>query len=151
MDIIRRDTDYALRMMVMLASSYDTQPISARVLAKQSLVSYSLACKLLQRLHKAGFIKSTMGPKGGFTLTRNPSEINLWQIIEIIQGPVSMNKCLLGDFKCQNRGDCSVYDKLVEVQRQIKSSLTATTLDELLLNRKTENNSFNQHLKDGKK
>ena len=92
-----------------------------------------------------------MGPKGGFTLTRNPSEINLWQIIEIIQGPVSMNKCLLGDFKCQNRAACTVYDKLVEVQRQIKSSLTATTLDELLLNRKTKNNSINQHLKDGKK
>ena len=135
MDILRRNTDYALRLMVALASKYDGNALSTKALVKETIVPYQLACKLLQRLQKAGLVQSTMGPKGGFTLTKSPKKINLWNVIDVIQGKVNMNRCLLGDFKCQRRANCTIHGKLAELQQQIKNSLTATTLDELLVNR----------------
>jgi Rrf2 family protein len=70
MDILRRNTDYGLRLMVSLAQHYDGDTISTRVLAAEQEVSYQLACKLMQQLHEAKLVESLMGPKGGFRLSR---------------------------------------------------------------------------------
>ena len=85
MEIIRRNTDYALRLMVNLGVNRKEDFISSRELAKEEEVSHQLACKLLQKLHAAGLVESSMGAKGGFRLAKSPAKINLFEIIEIIQ------------------------------------------------------------------
>ena len=87
MDVLRRDTDYALRMMASLTNHFNGEFISARQLASEGNLPYELGCKILQKLHKAKLVKSNMGPKGGFALNRKPSEITLLEIITVL--PVS--------------------------------------------------------------
>ena len=75
MDLIRRDTDYAFRFAAQLAAAYsEDRLLSARVLAKDNEVSYALTCKILQKMAAAGIVKSTMGPKGGFRLSKDPEK-----------------------------------------------------------------------------
>ena len=81
MDVLRRDTDYALRMMVNLAGHFNGKFTSARRLADDGNFSYQLGCKILQKLHQAKLVKSDRGPKGGFALSRPPAKINLMEII----------------------------------------------------------------------
>src|SRR5512141_1353340 len=100
MDILRRNTDYALRLMISLARNYEHGSVSTRVLAQEQEVSYQLACKLMQRLHDARLVGSCMGPRGGFRLARAPGQISLLDVVEVIQGPVRLNRCLVGDCAC---------------------------------------------------
>jgi Rrf2 family protein len=109
MDLIRRNTDYAIRAMVYLAKNRQKEPISARQISDGQNISYGLVCKLLQRLKKNKLVKSSMGPKGGFCLNREPSEINLLKIIETIQGPVSLNRCLLNADFCKRKKNTNYY------------------------------------------
>ena len=141
MDVLRRNTDYALRAMLNLASHYGQKPVSAREVVRKEDISYHLACKMLQKLCKAKLVKSCMGPKGGFQLSRKPSKIGLLEVIEAIQGPVRLNRCLLGVDACPRRPRCGVSRKLDELQRHIESFLVGITLDELLGNseRKEQN------------
>lgn len=141
MDVLRRKTDYALRAMVNLASHYGQKPVSAREVVRKEDISYHLACKMLQKLRKAKLVRSCMGPKGGFQLSRKPSKIGLLEVIEAIQGPVRLNRCLLGVDACPRRPRCGVSRKLDELQRHIESFLAGITLDELLGNseRKEQN------------
>ena len=132
MDIIRRNTDYALRAMVNLAGRYGEDPVSTRDIAECEDISYQLACKLMQRLNGAKLVKSSMGPNGGFVLSRKPAKINLAEIIVAIQGPLSLSRCLLGENVCSKQNDCPITLKLTKLQNNISEYLQSITLDELL-------------------
>ncbi|MHC4536886.1 MAG: RrF2 family transcriptional regulator [Planctomycetota bacterium] len=132
MDILRRNTDYALRAMVNLAGHYGDDPVSTREISQTEDISYQLACKLMQKLNNAGLVKSSMGPNGGFVLSRTPTKINLAEIIDAIQGPLSLSRCLLGENVCQRQGGCPITVKLSKLQKNIGDYLQSITLDELL-------------------
>lgn len=135
MDILRRNTDYALRAMVNLAKHYGNGAVSTRTLADDEDIPYQLACKLMQKLHKNKLVESCMGPKGGFRLSRDPSKINLLEVIQAIQGTPSLNKCLLGVDICPRKPTCPVSEKLAGLQAYISRYLGSITLSELLQSR----------------
>ncbi len=133
MDVLRRNTDYGLRMMAVLAKHfYNGRFMSARQLASDGNFSYQLGCKLLQKLHRAELVKSAMGPKGGFTLSREPSKITLMEVITALQGGVHLNKCLVGDEGCEFQAKCNLSTKLACLQLYIEGYLGEITLEEIL-------------------
>ena len=132
MDIVRRNTDYALRAMVNLARNHNHGPVSSRIISDQEKVPYQLMCKLMQKLNNAGLVTSYMGPKGGFCLSREPSKINILEVIDTIQEPISLNRCLLAKDICPRQKYCSVRPKLVALQDYIGHYLSNITLDELV-------------------
>ena len=135
MDILRRNTDYALRLMIGLAKRYGDGAASTRVLAEEQEVSYQLACKLMQRLHDARLVESSMGPKGGFRLGREPGRINLLKVVEVIQGPVRLNRCLLSDTACPRGGKCPIRARISELQGHMEQYLQSVTLKELTIDK----------------
>ena len=151
MDVLRRNTDYALRAMVNLAGHYGNEPLSTRTIAAKEDIPYQLACKIMQKLHKASLVKSCMGPRGGFRLSRRPSKINLLEVIEAVQGPVRLNRCLLGRDVCERQKSCALSRKLANLQEYIDSYLRSITLDELLQSRGTKAKKNTRTLKRRKK
>lgn len=131
MDILRRNTDYALRVMVQLATNYGNGPVSARILAAEGDISHQLVCKLMQKLHTAGLVESIMGPKGGFRLSKKPSKISLLRVIEATQGPISLNRCLLSADWCPRQRNCPVRPKLAKLQKSLRNNFDDIKLDEL--------------------
>lgn len=132
MDIIRRNTDYALRLMVSLASHWGQGPRSTRDVSNTMDIPYQLACKLMQQLHKSSLVESCMGPKGGFKLSREPEKIHLLEITEAIQGPISLNRCLLDASSCSQQPSCPISKKLTGLQEYIEGFFEDITLAELL-------------------
>jgi Rrf2 family protein len=131
MDLIKRNTDYAIRAMVYLAGRRQEEPVSAREISKGQAISYGLICKLLQRLQKNKLVKSSMGPKGGFYLNKKPSEINLLEITEAVQGPLSLNRCLRQAKICPLKKKCTVRKNLAQLQKYLNNSLSGITLSNL--------------------
>lgn len=132
MEVILRNTDYALRLMVSLARHDDQDVVSTRQLAGEQDVSYQLACKLMQKLSGARLVKSSMGGKGGYRLSRPAGAVTLLEIITAIQGPVRLNRCLLPGVSCSRRNDCHMCDRLREVQDILHRYMAGVTLQELL-------------------
>ncbi len=142
-EVLRRNTDYALRMMVAIAKRFKNEELmSARQLTSDCNFSYELGRKLLQRLHKADLVNSVLGLKCGFTLSRKPSEITLMEIINVLQGGIYLNKCLAGGEGCEFEYECEVCTKLAYLQLQTQDYLEGITLEEILRSRskKRKNN-----------
>jgi len=132
MELVRRNTDYALRAMVSLVGHHGNEPVSSREVAQHSQIPYQLTCKLMQKLHNARLVKSCMGPTGGFRLSKDPSRISLLEVIEAIQGPIELNRCLLNVDACPRQPDCPVSKRLAELQKHIRRYLGSVTLDKLI-------------------
>lgn len=131
MDIIRRNTDYALRAAVELAGRFGRAPVATKDIADRQRIPYQLACKLLQRLHKAGIVRSAMGPAGGFALRRKPSRITVRDVVEAIQGPVRLSGCLFSKNFCRLSQCCPINPELGRLQKKINAFLDDLTLRQL--------------------
>ena len=131
MDVLRRNTDYALRAMVYLSGCYDDRWVSVKEMAEQGHFPYQLGCKILQRLRSGGLVESSMGSKGGFRLSKRPAEITLYEIINVLQGGIRLNKCLLGGDGCEFESECEISVKLECLQRYIDGYFGGITLEEL--------------------
>ncbi len=129
MEVIRRNTDYGLRMMVTLAKhSGNGELISASRLVRDSNISYEVGRKLLQRLRDAKLVKSVMGSNGGFKLNRKPSKISLMEIVNVLQGKVYLNKCLADNYECEFESECEVNTKLAPLQQLLTNYLENVNL-----------------------
>lgn len=118
--------------MIIVGQSSDGGPVSTRMISETGGIPYQLACKIMQQLHKAGLVKSRMGPSGGFMLARDSSAITLKDIVEAVQGAVSMNGCI-GDVSfCEHRPRCAVSAKLEDLQSRINGFLESVSLVDLV-------------------
>jgi Rrf2 family iron-sulfur cluster assembly transcriptional regulator len=132
MDLIRRNTDYAIRAMSHLALSHGNGPVSAATIAAEQDISSQLVSKLLQRLQKARLVESSMGARGGFRLSRDPGRITLLEVIEAIQGQITLNRCLGRPKACGRQRVCSVRPRLGAIQETLMETLRQTRLSDLV-------------------
>lgn len=131
-ELIRKDTDYAMRMLVGLACEDGHMPVAAKVLAKTQGIPEDFAYKILRKLARAGLAQGFMGANGGFRLARAPGEISLLQVVSAIQGPVVVRKCCLDMDSCPRRGACAISIKLGGLQDILTDSLARITLADIL-------------------
>lgn len=78
--------DYGVRALFDLADHFGQGPIQSRDIAARQGVSEAYLHQVLSALGRAGVVKSTRGPLGGHELVREPTEINLWDVIVILDG-----------------------------------------------------------------
>lgn len=106
------------------------QSLSTKAIAESFAVSEAHLSKVLQRLGKVGLLRSTRGPRGGFTLTREPGKVTLLEVFEAIEGPLDPADCLFENAVCDGT-TCVLGRVLKEVNKQLVAHLSNTTLDQV--------------------
>jgi Rrf2 family protein len=129
--IIRQDTDYAIRALLHLATVPKGKATGAEV-ATACSIPESFAYKVLKRMQRAGLISSRTGRAGGFLLRQEPQAISLNKVVTVMQGPLSVRMCVIEPSACELSEQCAVSSKWDSVQRDIVSFLDETTLEDLL-------------------
>jgi Rrf2 family protein len=107
-----------------------SRPISTRKIAERLQVSEAHLSKVLQRLARAGLVRSTRGPKGGNRLGKSADQITLLEVYETIEGPLVNNTCLLAAPVCPP-GGCILGGLLEKVNRQVREYLANTRVSDL--------------------
>ena len=86
---ISRSTGYALVAVGYVAENCQDGPILAARVSKEYGISLEYLLKIMQLLVRANVLKSKRGPRGGFSLTRDPKDISMLQVIEAVDGPLT--------------------------------------------------------------
>ena len=102
----------------LLLSKGPGKPITTNDAAETLKVSAAHLSKVFQRLAKAGIVHAVRGPKGGYLLGRPLSEIRLLDILEAVEGPMKLSRCLMRAPRCGNDG-CMLGGLLENINAQV--------------------------------
>jgi Rrf2 family protein len=130
MDITRR-TDYAIRLIAALLES-DGKALSVREAADAQDVPYAFARSIQHDLALCGFIRSVRGARGGMLLIKDPDTLTLLDIVEAVQGPVSVAICTTSPGWCRRDSACPFHDVFAGANDLLRDYLSSVTIKDLL-------------------
>ena len=126
---LSKKADYALMAMKHLAIK--SSSTSAREIAEQYDIPIELMAKVLQRLARNGLLTSHQGTRGGYTLSRASTSISVADIIQAIDGPLTVTACSTSDEQCEQFLKCNVRDPLWRIKDRILAALAECSLAEI--------------------
>lgn len=123
---------YGVRAMFEITRGYPEQPVTIREIFERQNVSIPYLEQILNKLRKAGLIKSVKGPGGGYLLARKPEEISIASILNELEGPVAITSCLDPDEGCSRIDGCVIHLLWKALGANIEAYLETITLEDLV-------------------
>ncbi len=124
---------YAVMAMVDLAERSDDGSLPLAMIAERQRISIAYLEQLFLKLRRAGLVKAIRGPKGGYRLTRKPSEISIAEIMEAADESMRMNRCSVeGTDWCLGSRRCTTHDLWRALGDHIGDFLGTTSLQDVL-------------------
>lgn len=130
--------DYAIRSMIYIASLPVERVVLRREVAAAQSIPSSFTAKILRDLARAGLLRSARGPHGGFLMARPAAEINLLEVVEAIEGPLSLTRCVPDPEGCEHSYNCPANAVWSALQEQISVLLRGVSLEDLVSARRHE-------------
>lgn len=134
--------EYAIRTMIHLAENEDRDIITIKEIAEQQNIPEKFLRKIIPQLCAAGLIKSYKGNGGGISFQKKPEEITPFEIIQAVEGPLALNKCLIDREFCSNTRWCSVHTLWCELLAMMRQKLSSKSIKELAMESKLRRNAI---------
>ena len=130
---LNKMTDYAVICLGILSRKQE-YPMSATELSKETGLTLYTVQKILKIIvSKSDLISAHRGALGGYVLNRNSSEISVVEIIEALEGPITLTSCVDNSEKlCTSSDICFLGGKWNEVNNIIRKTLNDISLNDLL-------------------
>ena len=144
---ISAQEEYGLRCLLQLAIIQENESLTLPQIAEREGISVANAGKLMWLLNKAGFVTSTRGTKGGYTLARAAEEIRLSEVIKVLDKDVLSKHCdsYTGVLdSCVHKGDCGIRPVIVGLHEIVQEALSKITLAQLVGSEESVDRKFHQ-------
>lgn len=137
-------TDYGIALMTSLAGAkpggqpvaqdiaQDNVQLTAQELSGHLSLPLPTVRKILKILARAGLLVSTRGANGGYSLSRDPQEISMLDMVAAMEGPLAMTECAAGeDCSCSLEKICGLKENWSWINQQFKSTLEGYSLAQM--------------------
>jgi Rrf2 family protein len=125
---ITKAGEYGVLGLIALSRRPFGDVVMIDVLCEEESVPKSFLGKIFQNLSKSGLVGSTRGSGGGFYLARPASDITVLEILESIEGPIALQRCLEIDVGCEHSRGCALCGLFAEAQERMKEVFAGTSL-----------------------
>lgn len=123
---------YAIRAMLDLALQSGDSPTMVKDISERQGISTLYLEQLFARLNNAGLVRSIRGPKGGFILTKSPSQTKISDILQIMEGSSAPVECVDNATFCSRADSCATRNVWIELKKAMDEVLESTTLQDLV-------------------
>lgn len=130
---ITLESDYALRIISAIATHNGI--VDAKTLSAETSVTLQFTLKILHKLVSSKLVRSYKGVKGGYSLYKSPKEITLKQVIEQIDGPIAIVRCLESAESCslnQDKTACIYHHIFDDISLEVAKKLESITIYDVL-------------------
>ena len=128
---VTKGTLYAVYVLIYFQRHPYGQVADLHKLSELLEAPESYLSKVLQQLHKAGYLASHMGSKGGYRLAKHVEKTTMRDVVQVMQGENLMQECLLEDYNCDRFKKCAVLHHVKNIQRTVNEMLSQLTIEKL--------------------
>ncbi len=126
---------YGLQAMLELALNYGGGPVQIKQISKEQKVPIRFLEQLLLVLKRAGLVASVRGREGGYALAKKPSEVNVLQVSEVLEGPLELVTRKMKKLPV-------LAEAFGKIQNNIKHDLTVLTLEDLVMKERQKERAY---------
>lgn len=123
---ITRQADYAVRAVLHLSEIENGGRAPTSKIALKQNIPPSFLAKIVSQLSVAGVVQTSRGARGGVSLARDAADISLLEVIEAIDGPITLNECVTDPSACIFGDDCKVHIVWCKAQAELVNTLAST-------------------------
>ncbi|WP_315165741.1 Rrf2 family transcriptional regulator [Metaclostridioides mangenotii] len=123
---------YGLKAMFVLALEQDKGPIPLKLIANRQNISMQYLEQIFSALKKANLVKSVRGAQGGYLLAKNAKDITVGDVLNVLEGPVSISECMLDEDICENSNTCVTKGVWEKIKKGIEDVTYSITLQDML-------------------
>jgi len=128
---INKETDYGVLLLTLFARFPEGSSLSARELAGSSGIPFPMVSKILKLLARDGILSSQRGPKGGYSLSQGPSQISMAEIVDCLEGRLSITECIEHPGDCRQESTCGVRGNWGVINAAVREALSRISLLEM--------------------
>src|SRR5579859_3790900 len=128
---VTRQADYAVRAVLYLAQLKPGERVSTAEVSRKQHIPLTFLAKIVAQLGPAGVLHTTRGAHGGIWLARPAATLSLLEVVEVIDGPITLNACVVSPAACELAGDCPVRAVWCEAQADLARRLARTNFGQL--------------------
>jgi Rrf2 family protein len=128
---LSKKVDYGLMSLMHLAQRTERSSWSAREISENYDIPLELLAKILQKLVQKGLLVSHAGTHGGYSLSRPAGKISAAEVIEAIEGPLSLTNCVSDDGVCGQFEKCNVKSPLQRLNEIVAQTFRDLTIEEM--------------------
>lgn len=125
---------YGLRAMLEIALNSDGDAVSIKHISEQQQISENYLEQIIATLKKCGYVKSTRGPKGGYSLNHSPKDISVGQILRCLEGDLNPVDCVAvnQDKVCDESALCVTKYVWKKISESINVVVDGISLNDLI-------------------
>ncbi len=127
--MISQTAEYALRAIVYLAK-YADEPRTTQQIAAETKVPAGYLSKVMQSLSRGGLVSSQRGLGGGFSLSKDPDELTIWEVVDAVDPLQRIRHCPLGIDA--HRDLCPLHRRLDDAMALVEDTFRRSTVGELV-------------------
>ncbi len=125
---LTRQGDYAVRVMVDLAAQAGDMAVRREQIQVRQDVPAAYLAKIVQALARAGLVRTRPGAHGGVTLNAPAEQVTLLRVIEAVEGPIRLNRCVEAPGACPRDRFCAVHPVWMRLQALVTRELDGITI-----------------------
>ncbi len=132
MNKVNRKIEYSLMALKHMSTKVPGELTTAKEVAESYHAPFDATARVMQLMASRGWLKSEHGAFGGYQITKDLSKVSMLDLLETIQGPSQITKCL-NEEKCELEKNCNIVSPIANLNQTINTFYASLNLRELLL------------------
>ncbi|MNJ93485.1 transcriptional repressor NsrR [compost metagenome] len=107
---------------------------SAKEVSDSFHTPFDATARVMQQMaQKGGILRSEYGANGGYQITKDLSKISIHDLVEIVEGPTALVKCLHKEVPCEIQGTCNIVSPITALNQKLTDFYRSVSLKDLLV------------------
>lgn len=138
MNKINRKLEYALMALKHMSKKIPGELTTAKEVSDAFHTPFDATARVMQQMaQKGGFLRAEYGVNGGYQITKDLAKVSMQDLVDVIEGPTALVKCLNNEAPCEIKGTCNIVSPITQLNNRLTEFYKSLSLKDLLVDKNT--------------